>query len=211
MLLLGPPAGADPTMPGCTGGIVPDPRAGAIIGPRTVDTRIKAIPGGIYDLSVWAGSARPGPATAIGLQFLDKDNVQTGRTYARRPQQEKPQRYNSYGMIAPQTTATVRFFATATAEIHWDCVFLRVSAYELALEHQADQLKITVTNTGNLPLTSLKLSVTGCQDFPAFDLKDKVERTCPGSPPATATVSGALYWNGALPDRSVSLSSRIGH
>lgn len=208
VLLLGPPTGADPVLPGCTGGIAPDPRHGVITGPGTVGTTVKAIPQGVYDLSVWAGSARPGPATAVGLRFLDRDNVQTGHTYARWPQQDK--RYNSYGMIAPQNAVTVRFFATTTTEVHWDCVFLRVSAYELSLEHAADQLKATITNTGDLPLTGLRLTVSGCADFPPFDLKEQVVRTCAGSPPATATVSGALYWNGALPDRSVSLPEHAG-
>lgn len=193
-------------MPGCTGGIAPDPAAnGSIVGPGTVVKALAAIPRGIYDLSVWAGSAKPGPVTAVGLKFLDETGVQTGRTYARLPKQNTPKRHNSYGMIAPPNAATVRFFATTTTEIHWDCVFLRVSAYEFELEAAGNTLKITLTNTGSVPLTSLKLAVTGCADFPPFDLKDQVERTCTGTAPATATVSGALYWNGALPDRSVSL------
>ncbi len=208
MLLLGPPTGADPTMPGCTGGIAPDPRHGMIIGPGTAGTTVTAVPGGVYDLSVWAGSTKPGPTTAIGLRFLDEDDIQTGRTYARWPKQDALTRHNSYGMIAPPNAATVRFFATTTTEIHWDCVFLRVSAYELDLEHYTDQLKITVRNTGTLPLTGLRLTVSGCADFPPFDLKEQVVRTCTGAPPATARVSGALYWNGALPDRSVSLEHR---
>lgn len=213
MLVLGPPTGADPVMPGCTGGIVPDPRRGEINGPGTADTTVKAVPGGVYDLSVWAGSAKPGPATATGLQFLDRDNAQTGRTYARWPQQQELKRHNSYGMIAPPNAATVRFFATTTTQIHWDCVFLRVSAYELTLEQEGTQLKATVRNTGNLPLTGLLLTVSGCADFPPFDLKEQVVRTCAGTAPATARVSGALYWNGALPDRSVSLEHRqsLGH
>lgn len=197
-------------MPGCTGGIAPDPRHGMITGPGTADTVLKAVPGGIYDLSVWSGSTAPGPATATGLQFLDRSGAQTGRTYARWPRQDLPKRHNSYGMIAPQNAATVRFFATTTTEIHWNCVFLRVSAYDLALAHETGQLKITVTNTGNLSLTGLRLTVSGCPDFPAFDLKEQVERTCTGTPPATAKVSGALYWNGALPDRSVSLAQDAG-
>jgi hypothetical protein len=213
LLLLGPPTGADPTMPGCVGGIAPDPRHGVITGPGTVHATVEAVPGGVYDLSVWAGSRKPGPATAIGLRFVDGNGVQTGRTYARRPLRNQPKRYNSYGMIAPPDAAAVRFFATTTTEIHWDCVFLRVSAYEVELEAATDTLKVTVTNTGSEPLTSLKLAVTGCADFPPFDLEDQVERTCPGSPPATATVSGALYWNGALPDRSdgLDLGRGIGH
>ncbi|MGW6936123.1 DUF7850 domain-containing protein [Lentzea sp. NPDC054927] len=208
LLLLGPPTGADPAMPGCTGGILPVPKPnGVIVGPGTVFTSIEAVPQGIYDLSVWAGSARPRPTTAIGLQFLDHAGVQTGRTYSRRPLQQQPKRYNSYGMIAPPNAATVRFFATTTTEIHWDCVFLRVSAYSLALESAGDMLKITVTNTGGLPLSGLRLGVPACEGLDAepFDLKDQVVRTCAGAVPATATVSGALYWNGALPDRSVSL------
>ncbi|HEX8866718.1 MAG TPA: hypothetical protein VF821_13765, partial [Lentzea sp.] len=180
-------------------------RSGVITGPGTADSRVKAVPHGLYDLSVWAGTLKPGPATAVGLQFLDPAGVQTGRTYVRSPDRDK--RYNIYGMIAPQNAAAVRFFAATNAEIHWTCVFLRVSAYDVNLEHAAGQLKITVTNTGNLPLTGLQLTVTGCADFPPFDLKDQVVRTCTGTPPATATVSGALYWNGALPDRSVSLPS----
>ncbi|KJK43640.1 hypothetical protein UK23_32435 [Lentzea aerocolonigenes] len=209
LLLLGPPTGADPVMPGCVGGIAPNPRTGMITGPGTVESTLEAVPGGIYDLSVWAGSKKPGPATAIGLRFEDEANVQTGRTYARWPQQDK--RYNTYGMIAPQNAATVRFFATTTTEIHWTCVFLRVSAYDLVLEAAQNTLKITITNTGSLPLTGLKL--TGCPDATPFDLKDQVVRTCPGTAPATATVSGALYWNGALPDRSVSLEhgQSLGH
>lgn len=189
-------------MPGCTGGIAPDPRTGVISGPGTVHATLEAVPGGIYDLSVWAGSTKPGPTTAVGLRFADGNGVQTGRTYARLPGQNQPKRYNSYGMIAPSNAATVGFFATTTTQIHWDCVFLRVSAYEIELEAAGNTLKSTVTNTGSEPLTSLKLTVTGCADFPPFDLEDQVVRTCAGSPPATATVSGALYWNGALPDRS---------
>lgn len=214
MLLFGPPTGADPTLPGCPEGIAPTPRNGVITGPGTVYSTLEVVRRGIYDLSVWAGSAKPGPTTAVGLQFLDHAGVQTGRTYARWPLQEKSKRYNSYGMIAPQNATTVRFFATTTTEIHWDCVFLRVSAYEVGLEAAPDTLKVTVTNTGSEPLTSLKLTVTGCADVPPFDLKDQVVHTCRGSPPATATVSGALYWNGALPDRSASLDSEgldIGH
>lgn len=196
-------------MPGCTGGIVPDPKPnGVIVGPGTVVTSLRAIPQGIYDLSVWAGSTRPGPATAVGLQFLDHTGAQTGRIYARRPLQQQPKRYNSYGMIAPPNASTVRFFATTTTEIHWDCVFLRVSAYSLELESAGKTLKITVTNTGSQPLSGLRLGVPACADLDTepFDLKDQVVRTCTGAVPATATVSGALYWNGALPDRSVSLS-----
>lgn len=191
-------------LPGCTGGIAPAPRYGVIVGPGTVHAALDVVPRGVYDLSVWAGSTRPGPATAIGLQFLDRTGAQTGRTYARRPLHKKPERYNSYGMIAPQDATTVRFFATTTTEIHWDCVFLRVSAYEVELEAAPDTLRTTVTNTGSEPLTGLTLTVTGCADFPPFDLKDQVVHTCGGSAPATATVAGALYWNGALPDRSVS-------
>ncbi|MCX2953628.1 hypothetical protein [Lentzea sp. NEAU-D7] len=206
LLLLGPPPGADPTMPGCLGGIAPDPRAGAIAGPGTTRSVLAAVPGGVYDLSVWAGSRAPGPATATGLRFLDPAGVQTGRTYALRASRET-RRQNSYGMVAPRDAATVEFFATATTEIHWDCVFLRVSAYDLTLEAGQGTLKITVTNTGSEPLTGLKL--TGCGDSPPFDLEDQVVRTCPGSAPATATVTGALYWNGALPDSSESLD--LGH
>ncbi|MCP2203763.1 hypothetical protein LX90_007490 [Lentzea flava] len=211
MFLVGPPTGADPGMPGCIGGIAPDPRHGVITGPGTVGTSLKAVPGGVYDLSVWSGSTKPGPATATGLQFLDEAGAQTGRTYARRPTQAKPKRYNSYGMIAPPKAATVRFFATTNTEIHWECVFLRVSAYDLRLEAGQDTLKITVTNTGSVPLTSLKLTATGCADTPPFDLTGQVVRTCAGMTPATATVSGALYWNGALPDRSVALGGGVGN
>lgn len=211
MFLLGPPTGADPAMPGCIGGIAPDPRHGVITRPGTVDTTLKAVPGGVYDLSVWSGSTKPGPATATGLRFLDETGVQTGRTYTRRPTRRNTKRYNNYGMIAPPKAATVRFFATTNTEIHWDCVFLRVSAYDLRLEAARNTLKITVTNTGSEPLTNLKLTATGCADTPPFDLKDQVVRTCTGTPPATAKVSGALYWNGALPDRSVSLGRGGGH
>ncbi|MFS8104971.1 hypothetical protein LFM09_48505 [Lentzea alba] len=139
------------------------------------------------------------------MQFLDRDNVQTGRTYARWPLADKAKRYNVYGMIAPQNAVSVRFFATTNMEIHWDCAFLRVAAYEVELEREDDQLKVTVTNTGNLPLTGLQLTVSGCAEFAPFELKDQVIRTCAGEAPATARVSGALYWNGALPDRSVAL------
>lgn len=205
VLLLGPPTGADPALPGCTGGVAPDPRYGVISGPGTSYSTLAAVDRGIYDLSVWAGSARGGPTTAVGLQFLDRLGDRTGRTYAHWPRTEEPRRHNSYGMIAPQDAATVRFFATTTTEIHWDCVFLRVSAYDLELDAAENTLRITVTNTGSEPLTSLKLAVSGCADFPPFDLTDQVVRTCTGTAPATATVSGALYWNGALPDRSVSL------
>ncbi|MEV6718839.1 hypothetical protein AB0M48_43155 [Lentzea sp. NPDC051208] len=206
LLLLGPPTGADPTMPGCLGGIAPEPRAGVIVGPGTAHSALAAVPGGVYDLSVWAGSRAPGPATTTGLRFLDGAGVQTGRTYALRPVRET-KRQNSYGMVAPRDAATVQFFATTTTEIHWDCVFLRVSAYDVALEAGQDTLEITVTNTGSEPLTGLKLTVTGCADFPPFDLEDQVVRTCAGTGPAQ--VSGALYWNGALPDVSESLD--LGH
>ncbi|SMD01253.1 hypothetical protein SAMN05660733_03304 [Lentzea albidocapillata] len=169
-----------------------------IIGPGSAHSALDVVPGGVYDLSVWAGSRAPGPATATGLRFHDRAGVQTGRTYALRPVRET-KRQNSYGMVAPRDAATVQFFATTTTEIHWDCVFLRVSAYDVALDAGQDTLKIT--NTGSEPLTGLKL--TGCADSPPFDLnvKDQVVRTCAGTGPVT--VSGALYWNGALPDRSV--------
>ncbi|RDI32979.1 hypothetical protein DFR72_102227 [Lentzea flaviverrucosa] len=193
-------------MPGCTGGIAPEPRAGVLIGSGTAQSVLAVVPGGVYDLSVWAGSRAPGPATATGLRFHDRDGVQTGRTYALRPGRET-KRQNSYGMVAPRDAATVRFFATTSTEVHWDCVFLRVSAYDVALEAGQDTLKITVTNTGSEPLTGLKLAVTGCADFPPFDLEDQVVRTCAGTGPAQ--VSGALYWNGALPDVSESLD--LGH
>ena len=195
-------------MPGCVGGIAPDPRAGVITGPGTAYSVLKAVPGGVYDLSVWAGSLRPGPTTATGLQFLDDTGVQTGRVYSLRPTRREPKRQNSYGMVAPGNAASVRFFATTTTEIHWECVFLRVSAYDLALEAGQDTLKITVTNTGSEPLTGLR--ITGCGE--PFDLEDQVVRICPGTAPATATVSGALYWNGALPDRSerLDLGHRVG-
>ncbi|MET9225014.1 hypothetical protein [Lentzea sp. NPDC003310] len=192
LLLLGPPSGADPTMPGCGGGIAPQPRVGMITGPGTVHSALPAVPGGVYDLSVWAGSRRPGPATATGLQFLDRAGVQTGRTYALTPIRQT-RRQNSYGVIAPRDAATVRFFVTTTTEIHWECVFLRVSAYEVT----ADAHTVTVTNTGSEPLTGLR--ITGCGD--PFDLRDQVVRTCEGTGPVAVT--GALYWNGALPDRSV--------
>lgn len=193
-------------MPGCTGGIAPEPRAGVIVGPGTAQSVLAVVPGGVYDLSVWAGSRAPGPATATGLRFHDREGVQTGRTYALRPARVT-KRQNSYGMVAPRDAATVQFFATTSTEVHWDCVFLRVSAYDLALEAGQDTLKITVTNTGSEPLTGLKLAVTGCADFPPFDLADQVVRTCAGTGPAQ--VSGALYWNGALPDVSESLD--LGH
>ncbi|MGW6448774.1 DUF7850 domain-containing protein [Lentzea sp. NPDC055074] len=212
LLLLGPPTGADPTMPGCTGGIAPEPRVGMITGPGTAHSTLDAVPGGVYDLSVWAGSRRPGPGTATGLRFLDRAGVQTGRTYALRPTTREPRRQNSYGVVAPRDAATVQFFATTTTEIRWDCVFLRVSAYGMELEAGPETWKVTVTNTGSEPLTGLK--VTGCGDPAPFDLDDEaVVRTCARTTPVTVTVSGALYWNGALPDRSerLDLGRRIRH
>jgi hypothetical protein len=231
LLVLGPPTGADPTLPGCTGGIAPNPSleegvdgyAGpvqrgqahafdgthhaTVSGLATAD--LPVVPGGLYDLSVWSGSTKPGPLTATGLQFLDGDGVQVGRTYANWPLTEEPKRHNSYGMIAPPNAATVRFFATADTEIHWDCVFLRVSAYEVELEAEDGTFVITVTNTGSEPLTNITLDLPECTDLDRepFDLKEQVVRTCngPTSGTVTVTASGALYWNGALPDRSVSL------
>ncbi|GLY54359.1 hypothetical protein [Lentzea sp. NBRC 102530] len=193
VLLLGPPTGADPGMPGCTGGVAPEPRAGVIVGPGTTGASLEAVEGGVYDLSVWAGSRRPGPATATGLQFSNASGTPL-RTYTLNPERQL-KRLNSYGMIAPPGTTTARFFATTTTEIHWDCVYLRVSAY--AATHRTGQ--VTVTSTGSEPLTNLTL--TGCGDPTPFDLKDQVTRTCEGTGPITVT--GALYWNGALPGSSV--------
>jgi len=233
LLVLGPPAGADPTLPGCTGGIAPSPSAeegldgyagpvsqsrahpfdgtynAMIAGPGVASADLPAVPGGVYDLSVWSGSTKPGLATATGFQFFDRDNIQVGRTYAGWPLAEKPKRHNSYGMIAPPGAATVRFFATTDAEIHWDCMFLRVSAYDVELTAMDGTFRITVTNTGSEPLTNLTVDLPACEglDRTPFDLKDQVIRTCTGvaTGRVTATVSGALYWNGALPDRSAAL------
>lgn len=174
-----------------------------ITGPGTAHSALDAVPGGVYDLSVWAGTRRPGPATATGLRFLDRTGAQTGRTYALRPARGEPKRQNSYGMVAPRDAATVRFFATTTTEIHWTCVFLRVSAYEV----RRRQDTVTITNTGSEPLTDLR--ITGCGE--PFDLTNEVVWTCEGAGPVTVT--GALYWNGALPDRSegLDLGHRVGH
>ncbi|WP_394616017.1 hypothetical protein JNUCC0626_40940 [Lentzea sp. JNUCC 0626] len=193
VLLLGPPTGADPGMPGCTGGVAPEPRAGVLFGPGISQTTLEAVPGGVYDLSVWAASRRPGPATTTGLQFLD-DTGTPRTTYSLKPERQL-RRLNSYGMIAPPGTTTARFFATTTTEIHWDCVYLRVSAYTA----KAAAGQVTITNTGSEPLTNLTL--TNCGTETPFDLKDQVTRTCEGTGPITVT--GALYWNGALPDQSV--------
>lgn len=234
LLVLGPVTGADPAVPGCTGGVAPNPSAesgvegysgsptlrrsevhpfdGAhdlmLAGAGTARMDLAAVPEGVYDLSVWAGTTRPGPATAVGLQFFDRDNVQVGRTYAKWPRSEKPRRLNVYGVLAPESAAVVRFFASADTEIHWDCVFLRVSAFELELEAGDGTFRITATNTGSQPLTGITLSLPECADLDRtpFDLKEQVVRTCTGTAStATATASGALYWNGALPDRSVTL------
>lgn len=232
LLVLGPLTGADPVLPGCTGGIAPNPSAeegldgyagpvqrsrahpsdgahnATVAGLATAD--LPAVPGGVYDLSVWSGSTQPGPLTATGLQFLSRDGAQVGRTYANWPETGEPKRHNSYGMIAPPEAATARFFATADTEIHWDCVFLRVSAYELELEADDGTFVITVTNTGSEPLTDITLDLPGCTDLDRtpFNLKEQVVRTCDGprTGTVTATASGALYWNGALPNRSVSLT-----
>ncbi len=231
LLVLGPPAGADPTLPGCTGGIAPSPSVeegldgyagpvsqsrahpfdgsfnAMIAGPGVASADLPAVPGGVYDLSVWSGSTKPGPATATGFQFFGRDNVGVGRTYAVWLLAEKPKRHNSYGMIAPPSAATARFFATTGAEIHWDCVFLRVSAYDVELTAADGTFRITVTNTGSEPLMNLTVDLPGCDglDRTPFDLKGQVIRICTGTPTGPATVSGALYWNGALPDRSASL------
>ncbi|GLZ35363.1 hypothetical protein Lesp02_75500 [Lentzea sp. NBRC 105346] len=101
-----------------------------------------AIPGGVYDLSVWTGTHDTGQDNITGIKFYDANGVQVGQTYSQQVTHDvdddrKLGRQNLYGMVAPANAAKVRFYAQTNFNwIKWDCVYLRVSAYTILKEVQ---------------------------------------------------------------------------
>ncbi len=159
--------------------------------------QLKAVAGGQYTLSVWAGTAASGlgsrAATTTGLRFADR----SGRTVLEKPvavthdivsdgrlaQQVVP------AVTAPDETTAVSFFASTNHNwVLWDCVRVDLAAYTVKMEVQnpADgkwgpsatipagnpaHFRITVANTGSQPLTWVLLKDPWCIGLPgAFDL-----------------------------------------
>ncbi|MYW95907.1 hypothetical protein G3I59_36200 [Amycolatopsis rubida] len=169
--------------------------------------QVKAVPGGQYSLSVWAGRAQSGlgshASATTGLRFADR----AGRVLAEKPlavthdvasdgklaQQELPP------FTAPDDTSAVSFFASTNHNwVLWDCVHVALAAFAVKMEvrNPADgtwgssaaipagdtaHFRVSVSNTGSQPLTGLLVKDPWCSGLPgAFDLAANASRglTC---------------------------------
>ncbi|GAA3534234.1 SdrD B-like domain-containing protein [Amycolatopsis ultiminotia] len=158
---------------------------------------LKPVPGGIYTLSVWTGTASSGlgarAATSVGLRFADN----AGRTLLEKPldvthdvaSDGKLVRQDVPPVTAPEQTSAATFFATTNHNwVMWDCVRADLAAYTVKKEvqnpasgewgasapipaGQTAHYRITVANTGSEPLTGLVVKDPWCTGLPAaFDL-----------------------------------------
>jgi uncharacterized repeat protein (TIGR01451 family) len=155
-------------------------------------------PGGLYSLSVWAGTvatalAERGNAQSTGLRFSDA----VGRTLLEKAQEvthdvatdNKLARQDFPATAAPDGTASVAFFATTNRNwVMWDCVNVQLAAYSVKEEVQnpangewgpsaalpagsTAHYRVTVANSGSVPLTGLLVKDPWCTGLPSvFDL-----------------------------------------
>ncbi|WP_409461930.1 SdrD B-like domain-containing protein [Amycolatopsis sp. GA6-003] len=165
--------------------------------------QVKAVPGGQYSLSVWAGTAQSGlgsrASATTGLRFADR----AGRVLVEKPlavthdvasdgrlaRQELPP------FAAPDDTAGVSFFASTNHNwVLWDCVHVALAAFAVKMEVRnpahgtwgpsaaipagdAAHFRISVSNTGSEPLTGLLVKDPWCTGLPgAFDLAANASR-----------------------------------
>ncbi|MBB4687316.1 DUF7850 domain-containing protein [Amycolatopsis jiangsuensis] len=168
---------------------------------------LRAVPGGIYTLSVWTGTAATGlgerAATSVGLRFADN----AGRTLLEKPldvthdvaADGKLAEQDLAPVTAPDRTSAATFFASTNHNwVMWDCVRADLSAYTVKKEVQnpstgewgaaasipageTAHYRITVANTGSQPLTGLLVKDPWCTGLPgAFDLAPGANRalTC---------------------------------
>jgi hypothetical protein len=149
-----------------------------------------AVPGGVYDLAFWGGTHNPQFSHITGVRFLDASGAVLEEKSVQVDHDVDPtgklQRYDINGSVAPAGTAKVRFFASANGDYNkFDCVYLRVAAYDVLKEVQnpagqwldADgdagtagsndnkpaslapgataKYRVTVTNVGTQPLSNI--------------------------------------------------------
>ncbi|SFW54319.1 conserved repeat domain-containing protein [Amycolatopsis australiensis] len=213
----------------------PDGRA------STASENGKFVPGGVYTLSVWTGSYAPDAGPATGLRFYDVNGaqVQENKLVAdhdardgRLVEQDFPP------VTAPAKAASVKFFATTSAErLHWDCVDLQLAAYTVKKEVQnpatgawgpfatvtageTAHYRVTVTNEGTQELTGITVRDPWCTgSFEPFALAAGANRQLTCDHPNltvsdnghvnTAKVTGVHYDGGTLGDKTASATITV--
>ena len=201
----------------------------------------KFVPGGVYTLSVSTASYAPGAGPATGLRFYDVNGAQVQETKlvadhnagdGHLAKQDFP------AATAPAKAASVKFFATTSAErLRWDCVNLQLAAYSVKKEVQnpatgawgpfatvtagdTAHYRVTVTNEGTQDLTGITVQDPWCPaPFEPFPLAAGANRqlTCdhPDLTVAdnghvnTAKVTGVHYPGGTLDDKTASATITV--
>jgi hypothetical protein len=201
----------------------------------------KFVPGGVYTLSVSTGSYLPAAGPATGLRFFDVNGAQVQETKlvadhdagdGHLAKQDFP------AATAPAKAASVKFFATTSAErLRWDCVGLQLAAYSVKKEVQnpatgawgpfatvtageTAHYRVTVTNEGTQDLTGITVQDPWCSGkFEPFAQAGGANKqlTCdhPNLTVAdtghvnTAKVTGVRYPGGTLGDKTASATITV--
>ncbi|MCR6489483.1 carboxypeptidase regulatory-like domain-containing protein [Amycolatopsis sp. OK19-0408] len=201
----------------------------------------KFVPGGVYTLSVSTGSYAPGAGPATGLRFYDVNGAQVQETKLVADHDAadgKLVKQDFPAATAPAKAASVKFFATTSAErLRWDCVDLRLAAYSVKKEVQnpatgawgpfatvtageTAHYRVTVTNDGTQDLTGIAVQDPWCSaPFEPFALAAGANKqlTCdhPDLTVAdtghvnTAKVTGVHYPGGTLGDKTASATITV--
>jgi uncharacterized repeat protein (TIGR01451 family) len=204
-------------------------------------------PGGLYSLSAWTGTvatalAERGNAQSTGLRFSDA----AGRTLLEKAQDvthdvasdNKLARQDFPATAAPDGTSSVTFFATTNRNwVMWDCVNVQLAAYSVKEEVQnpangewgpsasllagsTAHYRVTVANSGSVPLTGLLVKDPWCTGLPsAFGLDAGASKALTCDHPnlaendnghvSTVTVSGVTSASGKLGDQKATATITV--
>jgi LPXTG-motif cell wall-anchored protein len=163
------------------------------------------VPGGVYDLTVWAGTHDLSLDQPIGLRAYDSENAKIAEVAVEVDHDvdldDELGRLDLPSLVLPADTASLVFFAETNGDrVKWDCVFLNVASYDLVEQVQdpvtsewgpvatlvagsTANYRTVVRNGGTRPLSDLTLSDPWCGGPPTraeselFDLAVMEERT----------------------------------